>query len=50
MEFKDCQSEQKGLAFVEEDWEATQVAISKGLSDCEFYIGKTGKLTIVENK
>ena len=36
MEFKDCQSEQKGLAFVEKDWDATQVAISKGLTDDEF--------------
>ena len=48
MEFKDCQSEQKGLAFVEKDRDATQVAISKGLTGCEFYIGR--KLTIVENK
>ena len=36
MEFKDCQSEQKGLAFVEKNWDATQVAISKGLTDDEF--------------
>jgi len=36
MEFKDCQSEQKGLAFVEKDRDATQVAISKGLTGCEF--------------
>ena len=36
MEFKDFQSEQKGLAFVEKDWDATQVAISKGLTDDEF--------------
>ena len=48
MEFKDCQSEQKGLAFVEKDWDATQVAASKGLTDGEFYIGR--KLTIFENK
>ena len=36
MEFKDSQSEQKGLAFVEKDWDATQMAISKGLTDSEF--------------
>ena len=48
MEFKDCWSEQKAVAFVEKDWDATQVAISKGLTDCEFYIGR--KLTIFENK
>ena len=36
MEFNDCQSEQKAVAFVEKDWDATQMAISKGLTDCEF--------------
>ena len=36
MEFKDCQSEQKAVAFVEKDRDDTQVAISKGLTDCEF--------------
>ena len=46
MEFKDCQSGRKGLALVEKERDATQVAISNGLTDCEFYIGR--KLTIVE--
>lgn len=36
MEFKDCQLEQKTVAFVEKDREDTEVAISKGLTDCEF--------------
>ena len=36
MEFKDCQSEQKGVTFVEKDWNATRVAVSKGLTDDEF--------------
>ena len=48
MEFKDCRLEQKGLAFVEKGWDATQVAISKGLTDYEFWIGR--RLTIFENK
>ena len=37
MEFKDCQSGRKGLALVEKERDATQVAISNGLTDCEFY-------------
>ena len=46
MAFKDCQQGRKGLALVEKERDTTQVAISNGLSDCEFYIGR--KLTTVE--